>query len=128
MAQKLDHLTILSRSVEESERFYGALLPLLGFRQTKRGIWTDDDGFFFQFLPAKPETRAYERYGPGLNHLGFGAPDRAYVNNVRDRMIAAGFDIQPVQELGGAYALFMPDPDGLRIELTHYPEGVAVVD
>lgn len=124
---RLDHLTILSSSFEEGQRFYGALLPLLGFARQAPGIWTDGDGFFLQFLEAEPGTRAYERRGPGLNHLGFGAPDAAFVEHVREAMIAAGFDIQPIQDLGGTRALFMPDPDGLRVELSWYPPGPAVV-
>lgn len=124
---KLDHLTILSRSFEAEERFYGALLPLLGFTQTKRGIWSDGAGFFLQFLEAEPGTRAYERRGPGLNHFGFAAPDEAFVTHVREAMIAAGFDIQPIQDLDGTKALFMPDPDGLRVEVSWNPPGAAVV-
>ena len=45
----------------------------------------------------------------------------------REALIAAGLDPQPVQDLDGAQALFLPDPDGLRIELTWYPPGVDVV-
>ena len=124
---RLDHLTILSRSFEEGQRFYGVLLPLLGFTCLKTGIWTDGAGFFLQFLEAEPDTRPYERRGPGLNHLGFGAADEAFVVRVRDQMIAAGFDIQPIQDLGGTKALFMPDPDGLRVEVSWYPPGADVV-
>jgi hypothetical protein len=32
-----------------------------------------------------------------------------------------------VQDLGGAIALFMKDPDGIRFEVTWYPPGVVVV-
>ena len=42
-------------------------------------------------------------------------------------MLEAGFEVPDVQELGGALALFMMDPDGIRFEVTWYPPGVAVV-
>lgn len=123
----LDHLTLLVSSFDASRTFYDTLLPLLGFRRTTRENWTNGQGFFLQFLEARPGTRPYERYGAGLNHLGFGAPDEATVLDIRDRMAAAGYPSE-VQSLGGAQALFLPDPDGLRIEVTWYPPGVSVVD
>ena len=43
-------------------------------------------------------------------------------------MQAAGFEVPDVQNLGGAIALFMKDPDGIRFEITYYPPGMAVVD
>ena len=125
---KVDHVTLLVSSLDRSMPYYEHLLPLLGFSKKKDHVWTDGDGFFFQFLQAKPETSPYERYGAGMNHLGFGAstPDR--VHAVRASMQAAGFEVPDVQNLGGATALFMKDPDGVRFEITYYPPGMAVVD
>ena len=124
---RLDHLTIAVTSFEASRAFYETLLPLLGFRRTTRENWTDGDGFFFQFIEARPDTRPYERYGAGLNHMGFGAPDVSTVVEIRDRMAAAGHAAE-IQDLGGAKALFLKDPDGMRVEITWYPPGTAVVD
>jgi catechol 2,3-dioxygenase-like lactoylglutathione lyase family enzyme len=108
--------------------YYDALLPLLGFRKLKDHNWTDDDGFFFQFREAKPGTGPYERFGAGMNHLGFGAGSAEFVHGVREAMTLAGFEVPEIQDLGGATALFMKDPDGIRFEITHYPPGVNVVD
>ena len=124
---RLDHLTILYSARGASEAFYDTLLPLIGFTRTKPGIWTDGEGFWLQFMKAKEGTRPYERYGAGLNHWGLGMPDAQSVHALREALIAAGLDPQPVQDLDGAQALFLPDPDGLRIELTWYPPGVDVV-
>lgn len=128
MTLPLDHLVIMGRDVAASRAFYGDLLPLLGFAQTRDDIWVNDAGLHVQVLPAEAGTRSYERRGPGLNHLGFGAPDAAFVEGLRAAMRAKGHDIQPIQHLGGAHALFMPDPDGLRVEVTWYPPGRSVVD
>jgi len=125
---KIDHLTLLFSSLEKSLAFYETLLPLLGFSRKSEMIWTDGDGFFFQFGEAKQGTRAYERYGAGMNHLGFGAPSKEFVEQVRGKMKAAGFEVPEIQNLGGAHALFIKDPDGIRFEITWYPPGVAVVD
>lgn len=125
---KVDHITLLVRSFERSMPYYDALFPLLGFSKQRERIWTDGEGFFIQFGEARDETRPYERYGAGMNHIGFGAPSPEAVERIREKMKAAGFDVPAIQNLGGAVALFMKDPDGLRFEITYYPEGVNVVD
>jgi len=108
--------------------YYDELLPLLGFRKLRSHVWTDDQGFYFQFLQAKPETLPYQRYGAGMNHLGFSAKSAEHVQEIRESMLSAGFDAPDVQNLGGAIALFMKDPDGIRFEITYYPPGLSVVD
>lgn len=128
MPLKIDHVTLLARSLPDSMAYYGALLPLIGFARVKDHIWTDGEGFYFQFMAAKGETRDYERYGPGMNHLGFAAPDVATVERVRAGMAAAGFAVPDIQQLGPVTALFMKDPDGVRFEISHTPAGVAPVD
>ena len=108
--------------------YYGALLPLLGFAKEKDHIWHDGEGFYLQFMQAKSATADYERYAPGMNHLGFGAESPEFVHSVREAMATVGFAVPDVQNLDGATALFMKDPDGIRFEITHYPPGMPVVD
>jgi catechol 2,3-dioxygenase-like lactoylglutathione lyase family enzyme len=127
-ALKLDHVTIAVTSFDGSMPYYDALLPLLGFTKERDHIWHDGSGFYFQFREAKRDTRPYERFGAGMNHLGFGAPDVETVERVRRAMAAGGFEVPDIQDLGGASALFMKDPDGIRFEITYYPPGMAVVD
>ena len=125
---RIDHVTILARDIARSAHFHDALWPLLGLTKQHDHVWHDGAGFYVQLLAAKAGTRDYERYGPGVNHIGFGAnsPDR--VAAVRDAMRDAGFDMPEIQNLGGATALFAKDPDGFRIEVTHYGPGAKVVD
>lgn len=127
-ALKLDHLTLLVSSAETSMPYYDALLPLLGFTKERDHVWHDGRGFYFQFAEAKENAGPYERYGAGMNHLGFAAPDSDTVERVRQEMSKAGFPVPDIQNLGGATALFMKDPDGIRFEITHYPLGASVVD
>jgi catechol 2,3-dioxygenase-like lactoylglutathione lyase family enzyme len=125
---KLDHVTLLVSSLERSMPYYERLLPLLGFHKQKDHVWSDDAGFHFQFLRARPDTRPYERYGAGMNHLGFAAKSPEQVEEIRAAMQAGGFEVPEIQRLDGATALFMKDPDGIRFEVTHYPPGTPVVD
>jgi lactoylglutathione lyase len=127
MALSIDHVTIAASNLAASLVYYAALLGLLGFTRQSETIWRDENGVFVQMVEAHAGTRPYERYGPGVNHLGFAAPDVAFVERLRDAMRARGFDAPEVQRLGGATALFMKDPDGLRFEVSYCPPGVSVV-
>ena len=128
MALSIDHVTIAASDLDASLAYYAALLELLGFTRHSKVIWTNGRGLFVQVVEAHAGKRPYDRHGPGLNHLGFGAPDVAFVEGVRDQMRARGFEAPEIQNIGGATALFMKDPDGLRFEVTYYPPGVTVVD
>lgn len=125
---KIDHISLLVSSLETSMPYYECLLPQLGFVESKPQVWTDGEGFFFQFLQAHPDTRPYERYGAGMNHLGFGATSAEQVMQIRHTMQTAGFEVPDLKNLGGSLALFMKDADGIRIEITYYAPGAAVVD
>ena len=69
----------------------------------------------------------YTKEMPKEAGVAGGSLKRAVVR-IRDAMREAGFPAPEIQDLGGATALFMKDPDGLRVEITHYPPGIAVVD
>ncbi len=127
MALKIDHLTILVKSMATSMAYYNSLLTIIGFTKVKDHIWTDNEGFYLQFNEAKEGTNDYQRFGAGMNHVGFAAPSVEFVENVQTKMRTAGFDVAEIQSFGGVRALFMKDPDGIRFEVTYYPPGVEPV-
>src|SRR3712207_408540 len=116
----VDHAAILVSSLERSMPYYRALLPFLGFAEVPDGYWSNGAGFALKLAEADPACRPYERHGAGLNHLGFAAPSRDAVLAVAKGMTAAGFEVPDIQPLGGAAALFMKDPDGLRFEVSFH--------
>lgn len=128
MTPVLDHLTILSRSPEEAAAFYGFILPRLGFVQKKPHIWANAAGLHLQFGKAKQGTGDYGRYAPGLNHFGFAAPSAEAVEALAAELAEAGIEARLQHFEPGITALFVPDPDGLRIEISYYPPGVPPVD
>lgn len=128
MAYTLDHLTILSRNPDAAAAFYGFLLPRIGFEQKKRGIWANAAGLHIQFMKAKEGTGEYGRYAPGLNHFGFAAPSAEAVEALAADHEAAGIEARLQRFDPGITALFVPDPDGLRVEISYYPAGVPPVD
>lgn len=124
---RIDHITLLVTSLDASMPYYATLLPLIGFTKQRDHVWTDGDGFFLQFGEARPGTSPYERYGAGMNHVGFGARSADEVAAVRTAMQQAGFEVPELQHFGDVTALFMRDPDGIRFEVTYYPPEVSPV-
>ena len=116
---KLDHIVILVRSLDASLPWYSALLGLLGFDKTRDHVWFDGQ-IAIDLKEANTGTPDYERYAPGLNHLGFTAADEQALDAVRQGMADAGFEVPEMQRLGTALATFFKDPDGMRIEVTVY--------
>ncbi|MFN3959738.1 MAG: VOC family protein [Parvularculaceae bacterium] len=123
-AARPDHLVLMASSLERSDPYYAALLPLLGFVILKPGRWRSPWGFIIQLHQAKPGTRGYERHGAGMNHLGFSVPSPDDAAAVKAGMAERGFDVPEIQNLGGVTALFMKDPDGIRIEISHFPPDI----
>ena len=115
----LDHIVILVRSLDSSLPWYSALLGLLGFGKTRDHVWYDGR-IAIDLKEAAAGTPDYERYAPGLNHLGFTAPDEPALEAVRRGMADAGFEVPEKQRLGTELATFFKDPDGMRIEVTVY--------
>ena len=128
MSLKIDHITLLVSDLKTSMPYYKTLLAFIGYKQLRDYVWTDENGFFIQFGQAKPETNSYERYGSGMNHIGFPAPSETFVIACRTHMLSAGFSVPELQDIGGAKCLFMKDSDGIRFEISYYPPGVEVVD
>ncbi|MGP1283921.1 MAG: VOC family protein [Parasphingopyxis sp.] len=117
---KLDHIVILARDIAASTRWYDALLGLIGFTRQRDHIWANGEGLAVDLREAQPDTRPYERFGAGLNHLGFTAPDIEALEAVRFGMADAGFEVPDIQHFDDDHAVFFKDPDGLRVEIAVY--------
>jgi len=117
---KLDHIVILLGTPEITLPFYRHLLPLLGFQPERGDVYSNADGLYLDFRTAGEPAHAYRRQAPGLNHLGFTAPDLAAVEAIQSKMRQAGFDAPEIQNFPDSSALFMKDPEGMRIEVACY--------
>ena len=114
---KLDHIVLFVSDLPKSVIFYEKLLPMLGFRKTADYVFGNAEEVYLDLRQAENPDHAYQRYAPGLNHIGFTAPDRDAISNVQDVMKDAGYEVPEVQTFGDGIALFLKDPDGIRIEL-----------
>lgn len=114
---KLDHIVILLSDLEKGIAFYEVLLPLIGFDKTRDHVYGNEEGIYLDFRQAADTEHTYHRFAPGLNHIGFSAPDRETIKTIRAKMSQAGFEVPEIQSFDAGQAMFLKDDDGMRIEI-----------
>jgi catechol 2,3-dioxygenase-like lactoylglutathione lyase family enzyme len=95
------------------------------YRGTEEVVYLRDPhtGSMLGLRPA--DGGAHRYYGVGMEHLAFEVDDRADVDAAHERCVSLGANIHfPPEEdrdVPGYYALFVFDPDGMRIEVFNWP-------
>lgn len=117
---KLDHIVLLASDLAGSLEYYELLLPLMGFRKTGDHVFADEGGISIDLRQAGDADHEYRRYAPGLNHLGFTAATLEDMAQVEHALREAGYPVPERQSFGDDVALFLKDPDGMRIEIAVY--------
>jgi glyoxylase I family protein len=123
----INHVSITVNDAAKSRAFYDRLLPALGYRllfeQPKTFGYEGADGLKLYFAQAH-DSATFDRYRVGLHHLALNAPDRAFVDDVHQKLVSWGVTIldapaeYPKYE-PGYYAVFFLDPDGMKLEVVH---------
>lgn len=113
---KLDHLVLLCSNLADSAPHYDTILPRLGFEKTRDWVWANSEGVAIDLRLAK-DGFDYQRYAPGLNHLAFAANSKNELDAIIADLTNAGLTLPAVQTFEDGLAVFIPDPDGLRIEI-----------
>ena len=123
----IGHLGINVADLESARRYYGALLPVLGYEpfldapdQFAHKPAGDRRGAYLFFYPAQ-EPGEVSRHRPGLQHLAFIVPTRSAVDAALARAVELGSEIvhpaRPWPEYPPPYyAAFWLDPEGLYLE------------
>ena len=122
MSFALDHIVIYASNREKSGRFYARLLGMLGFEEGRGGVFVRDGLFFDIRAKGNGAGDAAPRQcgDPGVDRIGFKASSSEAVDAIKDEMDAAGFNGELFEFHLGDRALFLPDPDGVRIRITWY--------
>jgi catechol 2,3-dioxygenase-like lactoylglutathione lyase family enzyme len=119
----IDHLHLVVADLEQSRRFYRAVLEVFGLEITP----LTDHAFYADelFVSDAAFTRGAST-GPHHVHLAFQAPDRETVDRFhRSALAAGGRDNGAPAERPyhpGYYAAFVLDPDGNNIEAVYHGE------
>ncbi len=127
----IDHIYLAVTDLEKSEIFYDGLMSILGFRKNQfelhgeKHIQYFNRHFGYVLRPAH-SAQAHNPYAPGLHHLCLRVENEAELAGIGRRLQEQGIAVDnPVPQHYPEYApdyfaLFISDPDGLRIELTNY--------
>ena len=127
------HIDLTVRDLAASAPFYEALLGFLGYTRVKREaalhVWDlVREGTILGGVALRTahSARPHDRYSAGLHHLAFRASDRADVDRAHALMKEAGAVVLDApadypQYGAGYYAVFLADPDGLKLEVVHLP-------
>ena len=126
------HVDLTLRDLTVAAPFYEALLGFLGYTRVKQEpalhVWDlirDGEVVSGVALRLARSDREHDRYTAGLHHLAFHAGDRADVDRAHALMKGKGAIILDApaeypQYGPGYYAVFMADPDGLKLEVVHF--------
>jgi len=130
----LDHMDLTVNDVPVSLAFYEKVLGKLGFRRVGPG--ESSDAIFANGLtsisvrgPSEEQRGArFDRYRVGLHHLALRAARRQDVDQFHAFLLREGLPVLDAPALypqygDDYYAVFFPDPDGMKLELVHYPWG-----
>jgi catechol 2,3-dioxygenase-like lactoylglutathione lyase family enzyme len=129
----IDHVYLAVRDVAASERFYDAVLgALLGFRRNDftlggaRHVQYYNRQLGIVLRPARAGTPPHDPGAPGLHHLCLRVAEPADVDRAAAALAAHGIDasrprLYP-EYAPDYYAIFLTDPDGVRLEITNFRE------
>lgn len=122
MSPPLDHIVIYAADAAVSGRFHAVLLAELGFEKRRDHVFARD-GLFIDLRQAREQGEPHRHGRPGLDHIGFRAQTPYELLRVQQALRDAGLESGRVTEFdNGDVALFVADPDGVRIELTCYAD------
>jgi catechol 2,3-dioxygenase-like lactoylglutathione lyase family enzyme len=135
--EAIDHLDLVVTDLERGLAFYRGLLEPLGY--TRQSEIVGERGERVVYLGREPRggslsLRAaqsgahetpYDRYAVGIHHICFAAQSRELVDQIAGSVPSLGGTIEsePAEYdyTPGYYAVFLHDPDGLKLEVLHRP-------
>lgn len=128
----VDHLDLTVNDLERSIAFYDQVLGALGMRRIAHESYVawGNAHMNIGLRAAASELRGvpFDRTRAGFHHLALKARSRADVDRMHAFLVRAGLTVLDApaeypQYGPGYYALFFADPDGLKLELVHFPWG-----
>jgi glyoxylase I family protein len=133
----VDHLDLVVTDLERSLQFYRGLLGPLGYTREseiegergERVVYLGVEGtrpsVSLRAAQSDAHETPYDRYAVGIHHICFAAPDRATVDERAAWLREVGAEIESgpaeYQYTPGYYAVFLHDPDGIKLEILHRP-------
>ncbi len=125
----IDHIYISVANLARSEKFYDVVMPVLGFRKNKfqldgeQHIQYYNRHFGYVLRPAQ-SADAHNPYAPGLHHFCLRVESEHDVNAAAKMLAEQNIVVSEPRRYpeyaADYFAVFLSDPDGLRLEITNY--------
>ena len=131
-ALAVDHLDLTVNDLERSVAFYDRVLAALGMRRVAHEHYVawGNGHLNIALRAAGSEHRgaAFDRGRVGFHHLALKARSRSDVDRfhaflVREGIVVLDAPAEYPQYGPNYYAVFFADPDGMKLELVHFPWG-----
>jgi glyoxylase I family protein len=128
----IEHIDVTVNDIARSAIFYDTVMPALGFRRLIEDNGDDvrwgNAHMTFAIRQAVERGAKFNRYRVGLHHLAFKAKSRSAIDEfhrflIRDNLPILDAPAEYPQYGPNYYAIFFADPDGMKIELVHFPWG-----
>ena len=136
--EAIDHLDLVVTELERSLVFYRGLLGPLGYvheaeiegERGERVVYLSRHGgggsLSLREARSDAHPTPYDRYAVGIHHICLSASSRVRVDEIADwvREGSEGRIESGPREYGytpGYYAVFIHDPDGIKLEIVHRP-------
>lgn len=125
----IDHIYIAVSDMARSEKWYDRVMPLLGFKKNTfqnegdRHVQYYNRHFGFVLRPAHKRV-SHDPLAPGLHHFCLRVEDAQAVKDLSKEFSEAGIECSKPElypeYAPDYYAIFVSDPDGIRLEVTNY--------
>jgi glyoxylase I family protein len=125
----IDHLYVTVSNMVQSERFYDVVMATLGFRKNEfalggeRHVQYYNRHFGYVLRPAR-SAGPHNPYAPGMHHLCLRLDRVEDVQEAARALQEAGIAVSEARfypEYAPDYfAVYLTDPDGMRLEITNY--------
>ena len=134
MPNGIDHLMINANDYEAAVRFYGWLMPKIGYSHTltfdqpsPMTGYHGNSGSFWVVASDPPHRRdTFDKGRVGLREIAFRAESRRQIDDLANGISSHGGRIldapREYNYRPGYYSVFFADPDGLKLEVVHYTE------
>jgi glyoxylase I family protein len=121
----VSHIDLSVSDVEKSAAWY---CDVLGLRRLRRAdldnrimivLRHEETGLIIGLNQHQVQSAdRFDEHSPGLDHIGFGVPERGDLDRWQSRLVQAGVEHSPVQDSpsGSGAALVFRDPDNIQLE------------
>lgn len=116
---RLNHVNLTVPDVARTREFFETHFGLRCVADKGRdalAVLIDETGFI---LTLNNFEKAPEVEYPGAFHVGFMQDSREKVDEIHQRLTAAGVDVEPAREFHGAWTFYFRAPGGILVEVGH---------